>query len=88
MRISVAIALLAELTNLEIVRLDGTSLSDLLPLSELRELRIIYMSRTEVSDLSLLVELNLERIFIRKTRVNGSQLEAFRLVHPNCTVYR
>jgi hypothetical protein len=46
------------------------------------------MSRTDVSDLSPLADLNLERIFIRKTKVSKEQVEEFKSAQPNCKVYR
>jgi len=63
--------IIRQLKNLEILRFDDKTITDLSPLKDFSRLWSLYFARTQVNDLSPLSELyNLESLFFWNTQVN------------------
>jgi Leucine-rich repeat (LRR) protein len=78
---------LRELKNLQELYCDENQISSVEPLRDLKNLRSLYCSYNKISSLVPLRDLkNLEELRCYGNQINSSEIEKFKMEHPNCKV--
>lgn len=80
---------LSHLENLEEVYIQQSQVSDLKPLSHAKNLQVIMFHETPVISLEPIMNLpKLSIISLGETKIPQTEIEAFRLLHPNCEIHQ